>query len=616
MHIGLRHTYYEAMISSGIGIMVLTAYVSTRAELDPVVQAPFDLLVLTFSSITVIGGLIARSHCIRLNEDVKEGKFKPSRFKLIKEGALNPKYYARILDDGNESEKDDEYTTLQLIPKRIQRKLFDGREIEAELVIDQIKDFPIAVHFDETFIFTRLSTFSAEPLHLIPKKRILQQRLVAVVLILISISAVLLLSMQDLSYLGTKVKFDRASSSGEVQTKQDLANKLLESGAKLKPYDPRQITGKVDVANFFADIGKEDRAEETLEQARKSSEQMQEQTLWEAFVLLNTGRFYLKTNKPESAVLPLEKCVEDLKARPEKNLLVPILGWWQFSRMSTDQIRHEALLSLAIAYDESGQLEKATRTYKLLINEDSQDRKIQDEEYDHIRLASFLRRQGRPDKAEEEINKTIALVDKEFKGREAARNNRLIGLGIWCFTKNELPSGEQLLKEAKKEDNGKNPLLLNFLAETLKLEGKGEEAVPLFKKSLSLLEKDKTGAEWTWPALSMIDIELTKEDSQADLDSIQKIIKVREQTFGKSHVRSACPLRTLGVYYMKNGEYEKALPALQECLTRRESVLGAQHPHVVEVKRDLVRYFEQTSQTEKAKELEQKTNITVSYPVL
>lgn len=103
------------MIGSGIGLMVLTAYVTTRSDLDPIVQAPFDLLVLSFSSITVIGGLITRTHCMRLNGDIDEGKFEKSKFKLLKDGKISPKYYC-VLDNPLKG-KDGEFDSFRLIPK-------------------------------------------------------------------------------------------------------------------------------------------------------------------------------------------------------------------------------------------------------------------------------------------------------------------------------------------------------------------------------------------------------------------------------------------------------------------------------------------------------------------
>ncbi|MBI1270246.1 tetratricopeptide repeat protein [bacterium] len=620
MHIGLRHSYYRAMFSSAIGIMVLTAYVTTRSELIPVIQAPFDLMVLSFSIVTVVGGLIERSLCIRLNEDIKESKHTQARFQLIKKGAVNPRYYARFIEPGGFEVNGVKLETMELNPRNVMRKLFDGRVVDAEVVIDKTKDFPIAIHLEENFIFARLNAMRATPLPMVSDKTILKKRLSTIAICLAALCGVLVIFMQDLSFLGTRLKLESTALS--VHDRDAAVNKLIDSGNKFARSDPRRLTSKVTGARYLAESGRFDGALNELAKARNDCGALPDPELWRAYILLNLGQVLIEAGRVDAAETHLIEALEILKPRGKTSLLAPVAGWWCYTVDNIDSIKAEALLALAMAHDITGDTELAEQRYISLINHENRNNQIRAEETTRLRLASYYFRRNQPQKAEAELDRVLELAAQESPNQPLANAARLVELGIWSFNRNELASAEQLLKKALVLYDQEKPLSefslatnLNFLGETLKLQGKLDEAEAIFKRSLKILEKDRTGGEWTWPALSLEDIKMSRGDYEASQERIQEIYKERCRIFGKESLRTACPKQSLGNYFRNGKDYDKACENLKECLDKRRSILGIHHPQVLSVLKDLAESCADKGDLEKAGKLRQELEIDSRRPV-
>lgn len=609
MHFGLRDSYYQAMISTAIGIMVLTAYVTTRIDLAPLIQAPFDIIIVLFSSITVIGGLINRSHCIRLNQDVKECTYEKSSITLKKQSDITTQYYAEF--DSPIGRDNLKFKTIQLIPKKELKSLFDGRNIEAEALLDVDNGSPIAIHFEENFIFAKLSLMAAIPQPVAPPKKILRKRISFIAGVVVITLLILAFFKNDLMFYQTKLEFTQAKTKPE-DVKEKVANKLITAAGVFPQSDPRQFTSKITASRYFCDTNKVDRAINELELAVIQADHMEESRAWKSYVLVTLGRVLTEAERYDEAEERLQKCLNLLNIKKKKDLLVPILGWWQYKIIDTATLKEKAYIDLAIAHDITHDDKKAENAYKNLISIDLENKNLLGAELGRLRLASFYRRRGLSEKAEEQYYKTIQLAEKETVDDQSKLAQRLVELGIWAFGKNEIQAAEFLFKQAlpineKSTEFNKIQLAinLNFLGETLKIEKKYDEAKPLFERSLEILSKEKTNAEWTWPELSLTDIKIVKGKSEDSLAKIEKIHKIRLQVFGEGNVRSACPLHSKAKYYQANNQWEKALPLYREVLTKRRSILGKHHAQVIDVMNDYILALKKTGDEEQAnKQLE------------
>lgn len=619
MHIGLRHSYYQAMISSGIGLMVLTAYVTTRSDLDVILQAPFDVLILTFSSITVIGGLINRTHCIRLNTDVDEGKFEKTKFKLVKEGKIAPRYYA-ILEEPVKG-KLGEFDSFRLLPKRSHLKLFDGREISGDVVIDREKDIPIAVHFDEDFIFAKLSTLSAVPLPQMSSRARLEEKVGKCVIATIFFIAITLMLRNDIGYLAVKMNFNSAAQAAP-ETKVAIAKSLINSGAIFPDYDARRISSKMNASRYFIDAKDFDKAKEEIEDALQMTGHMSDPTIWKSYVLLGKGRALQAAEEYDQSEAALEKCLTILKKKHGYELLVPIIGWWHYQQATDSEIKGQALLSLATAYDVTKDDEKAEKTYKQLAFIEKVEDNLTGSELDLIRLGSFYRRRGDKEKAEVQFYKVVKQVEEVTKNKPKDTAAKLATLGYWAFERNEISCTEILFREALKLLEGTPGVSevqiandLNILAEVLFLQGSYNEAKPLFERALEILSKEKTSGEWTWSKLRLEDIKLKLNPEDYSEDVAFKVLKVRKAVFGEKSVRVSCPLHSLANFKKSKGDVEEASNLYAQAMELRAPSFGYNHPETHDLMHDYIEALRKQGNEASANKLQDKINQALSKPI-
>ena len=603
MHIGLRQSYYEAMVSTGLGIMVLTAYVTTRTDLDPFVQAPFDLLVLTFSGITVIGGLIKRTHCIRLNEDVKEGHFEKCKFKLLKSGHIIPHFYAVF--DKPYGEGKEQLDSIRLIPKSSNRKYFDGRELDADLVIDQAKNIPIAVHFDEKFIFAKLSPLSAMPSPMMSSQQLLSERVGKLFILVVLLISMLFMFQNDVTYLVKFQEFQKAFASSN-QVKEKMAQQLIEQGSKFNRYDERQLVSKIKASNYFSEIGEHNKAINAIELAKTQSANLAETNLWRCYTLSNLGVALARADRFKEALNPLESCLKQLNKSENNDLLVPIIGWWQYRESNKAQIEQQAYTALSIAYDLTGDATKAESSYNLLITRETEIKNTNGAQLGMLNLSNFLNRKGKLEEAKKQLNQVVASARTQSKNKAKKTARRLVQLGLWCFERNYLDSAEFLLRKAleinEKENKGALPLALNLnvLAEILKIEKHYDEAKPMFESSLKILEKEKTSAEYTWPLLSLEDIKIAQGEDENSLNVIDKIYKTRTLVFGKDNERTYAPIHSKANYLKKHNKLDDSIPLYKEVLEKREAMLGSHHPQTIDVRGDYIDALQKAGRKDEA----------------
>jgi CHAT domain-containing protein len=120
----------------------------------------------------------------------------------------------------------------------------------------------------------------------------------------------------------------------------------------------------------------------------------------------------------------------------------------------------------------------------------------------------------------------------------------------------------------------------NNLAELYRTMGAYDQAVPLYQRSLRIIEK-ALGPEHPNNANSLNNLaELYRAMGAYDqaVPLYQRALKIIEKAVGPEHPYTANSLNNLALLYMAMGAYEQALPLSQRALKIREKALGPEHP--------------------------------------
>lgn len=123
-------------------------------------------------------------------------------------------------------------------------------------------------------------------------------------------------------------------------------------------------------------------------------------------------------------------------------------------------------------------------------------------------------------------------------------------------------------------------------ADALFQQGKYQEALPLFQRSLAIREK-ALGAEHADIAVTLINMSILYDKlGQYDLalPLAQRALAIREKALGSEHADTAESLINLVGLYMAPAlrQYDRALPLAQRALAIRERTLGSEHADTVD----------------------------------
>ncbi|GEM_PF-2115904 len=123
-------------------------------------------------------------------------------------------------------------------------------------------------------------------------------------------------------------------------------------------------------------------------------------------------------------------------------------------------------------------------------------------------------------------------------------------------------------------------ITLNTLAEGYKKSGKYDKALPLYKQSLSILEKElgHNHPDVATATNNLAGIHYIKGEYETAQSLYKKVLAIQEQTLGKQHPDYATTLNNLAVLYDSQGNYAQALPLSQTALNILQKNWGTQHP--------------------------------------
>jgi len=123
---------------------------------------------------------------------------------------------------------------------------------------------------------------------------------------------------------------------------------------------------------------------------------------------------------------------------------------------------------------------------------------------------------------------------------------------------------------------------LNFKIESLRQQGRYQEAIPIAKKVLAIREKDFVpNNPDTAQSLNYLALLYYAQGDYAKAEPLYKrSLAIWEKALGPDHPNVATSLNNLAELYRAQGDYAKAEPLYMRSLAIREKALGPDHPDV------------------------------------
>lgn len=153
-------------------------------------------------------------------------------------------------------------------------------------------------------------------------------------------------------------------------------------------------------------------------------------------------------------------------------------------------------------------------------------------------------------------------------------------IGMMTSLKYFVASYQVTSDELSRSNEVTHAIALNKLAGEYEKRGKYDEALPLYRQSLDMLETE-LGEKHSEVAATLNNLAgvLYAQAQYAEASRLfKRVLQIYEQVLGKQHPNYATSLNNLAELYRARGQYEQALPLFQEALTIKEHVLGKQHP--------------------------------------
>lgn len=150
--------------------------------------------------------------------------------------------------------------------------------------------------------------------------------------------------------------------------------------------------------------------------------------------------------------------------------------------------------------------------------------------------------------------------------------------------------GERALEQARAgDDQIALARVLNDYALTLNAAGRYDEAEPLYREAMAIVEKT-LGKEHPSYAGSLNNLALLL-DTTGRSDEAEPLFReamaITGATLGKEHPTYATNLNNLAVLYASTQRFDKALPLMEQALAIRQAALGKEHPDTDRSRRSL-----------------------------
>lgn len=134
------------------------------------------------------------------------------------------------------------------------------------------------------------------------------------------------------------------------------------------------------------------------------------------------------------------------------------------------------------------------------------------------------------------------------------------------------------------------PLMNNYAANLIAME-KYEDAVTIFKQTLSILPKEGCDTE-TISCTANLAVALMNSNKLAEADEILvSLLKKSKEIHGESHTSTLYCLNNIGTLYLKYKRYSEAETVFKECFEIQKKTLGINHPFTLSTLNNLFHVF-------------------------
>ncbi|WP_298243093.1 CHAT domain-containing tetratricopeptide repeat protein [uncultured Bradyrhizobium sp.] len=175
------------------------------------------------------------------------------------------------------------------------------------------------------------------------------------------------------------------------------------------------------------------------------------------------------------------------------------------------------------------------------------------------------------------------LAQKGDLSAQSARINALRSAGKYSEA---LPLAQAMVAGLEKTSNNRDlAAALNNLAQIHADQGRDDQAEPLYKRAVALMEKGTgQGSVEIAPLLNNLAALYQRQSRFTEAESLfKRALAVREQALSREHPDVGQSLNNLATYYVKQQRQAEAEPLFQRALAIYQKVGGPEHPAVATV---------------------------------
>jgi tetratricopeptide (TPR) repeat protein len=304
--------------------------------------------------------------------------------------------------------------------------------------------------------------------------------------------------------------------------------------------------------------------------------------------------------------LPKEKFAEALKALREGSDTT-------IAESAFDEVVKRGSGSIAQAAYQSGQLAENRVDYKKAIKQFTISVTLAENNPDYLLSAGKIARTiANYEQAEVWLERLYQIRQRKGKliDLAEAQNNLALLYHIQGKYEQAEPLYQRVLEITEKTlepDRVSVALTLNNLAELYRIQGKYKQAEPLYLRALEITEKTPESDHYS-VGVTLHNL-ATLYHNQGNYEQAEPLyqhaLEIVEKALGSDHHAMAAMLNNLSMLYHNQGNYGKAEPLAQRALEINEKVLGSgsNHPSVVATLNNLAGIYHAQGKYEQAEPL-------------
>lgn len=184
------------------------------------------------------------------------------------------------------------------------------------------------------------------------------------------------------------------------------------------------------------------------------------------------------------------------------------------------------------------------------------------------------------------INVSFAVPGLAQKGDLSAQSARIAALRSVGKYSEALPLAQAMVASLEKTSNNRDlAAALNNLAQIYADQGHDDQAEPLYKRAIALMEKGAgQGSVEIAPLLNNLAALYQRQSRFTEAEPLfKRALAVREQALSREHPDVGQSLNNLATHYVKQEHFADAEPLFQRALAIYQKAAGPEHPAVATV---------------------------------